>query len=407
MPIKLPDIYLYNPTCEYAVGNGTTSWQPNLLLQKMELDLALLPVYFSKPSDYIVINKKPSGEFYNLLSKLGIGIPGILQKKEIDSFSGIEINRLLPWGWSPATHKLLAPLKSLCSDSFKKSPVFEWNPEHRNLYSKKFALQILQKMLIEIEPDIRINQNQIARTCTTKTEIEALLKDWENLMIKAPWSSSGRGLQRITKIPVHQKVWEKILGTIQDQGYVIVEPLLNKVFDLAFQFEMKKGKVRYLGISNFIADKKGQYQGNYLNGLPNGLSPEIIKFVQTVPEIIVPSLTSVLEKSALATLYEGNFGVDTLIFRDEKQTLKINPCLEINVRQNMGLLSLQLEKLIQPGKKGMYRMYYDTQKSFFNFVQELENRFPLIISNQKIQSGFFPLTDFEENTMFGTYILVD
>ena len=208
------NVYYFNPTCEYAVGNGTTSWQPNLLLQKMESDLALLPVYFSKPQDYIVIGKKPSEEFSDRLNKIGIQIPNILLKNKITDFRSlnININRLLPWGWSPATHKLLSPLKSLCSDVFKESPVFEWKPWHRDLYSKKFALQILQEMLFEIESNILIDRNRIARICTTKTEIKELQKTWGNLMVKAPWSSSGRGLQRITKVPVHPKVWEKILG---------------------------------------------------------------------------------------------------------------------------------------------------------------------------------------------------
>ena len=187
----------------------------------------------------------------------------------------------------------------------------------------------------------------------------------------------------------------------------MVEPLLDKAFDLAFLFEIEKGKIRYLGISNFTTDKKGQYQGNYLNGLPDNLSPEINEFVQAAPETVLPSLIKVIEESDLAKYYEGNFGVDTLIFRDKNQNLKINPCLEINVRQSMGLLSLQLENLIQPGIKGMYRTYYNPQKSFFEFVHKMKIEYPLIISNQKIEKGFFPLTDFDVNTMFGAYMIVD
>ena len=226
-------------------------------------------------------------------------------------------------------------------------------------------------------------------------------------MIKAPWSSSGRGLQPITKTPVHPKVWEKINGIITDQGYVMVEPLLNKAFDLAFQFEMKKEKIKYLGVSNFITDKKGQYQGNFLNGLPLDLPFQLTEFITSIPETILPPLIKILESSALAKLYEGNFGVDTLIFWDENKNLKINPCLEINVRQNMGLLSLQLEKLIYYGIKGIFSTYYDPRKSFFEFARKMETQFPLTITNRKIKKGFFPLTDFNENTMFGAYILID
>ena len=54
MTENLPDIYLFNPTCEYAVANGHTSWQPNRLLQKMEEDLGTLPLFFARPQDVIL-----------------------------------------------------------------------------------------------------------------------------------------------------------------------------------------------------------------------------------------------------------------------------------------------------------------------------------------------------------------
>ncbi len=406
---KLINLYHYNPTCEYAVGNGDLNWQPNLLLQKMESELALLPLYFARPTDYILVENKPAEKFSFRISKLDIQCPCFIAKKEVNDYPGEtdKIDRLLPWGWSPAEHKLLAPLKSHCSATFRTSPVFNWKPEHRDLYSKKFALQILREVLSEIDAVNVIKPELTARVCTSKTEIEELLKIWGNVMIKAPWSSSGRGLQPITKTPVHPKVWEKINGIITDQGYVMAEPLLNKAFDLAFQFEIKKGKIKYLGLSNFITDKKGQYQGNFLNGLPSDLPFQLTEFIASIPETILPSLINILENSALAKLYEGNFGVDTLIFRDKNQHLKINPCLEINVRQNMGLLSLHLEKLIYNEIKGIYRTYYDSRKSFFEFAREMETQFPLTITNHRIKKGFFPLTDFNENTMFGAYMLID
>ena len=72
----------------------------------------------------------------------------------------------------------------------------------------------------------------------------------------------------------------------------------------------------------------------------------------------------------------------------------------------MGLLSLQIEKLISPEKKGIFQMYYNPKKSFTEFVREMESKFPLATLNQKIKKGFFPLTDFSPNKMFGAYIFV-
>ncbi|MCK5729937.1 MAG: hypothetical protein KAH68_02605, partial [Draconibacterium sp.] len=117
-------------------------------------------------------------------------------------------------------------------------------------------------------------------------------------------------------------------------------------------------------------------------------------------------LIQVIENSDLVLYYEGYFGVDTLIYKDKNGHLKINPCLEINVRQNMGLLSLQLEKLIHSEKKGTYNTFYKPGTKFLQFKNEMEKRYPLKVSNHKIESGFLPIIEVFDDTLFGAYILV-
>ncbi len=403
------DIFLFNPTCEYAVANGQPFWQANRLLLKMEADLATLPCFFANPYDIILTDKIPSNEFVESFEPFHFSMPQFFQKDEFlrKTFSEtFGINKLLPWGWSPAAHRLLSPLKQYCSDAFKQSPVFLWNPENRELYSKGFALEILKEIKSALNFDFLLPENLITEKCTTREEIERLMLRWGKVMIKAPWSSSGRGLQPITKTPVHEKVWEKIVGIIKAQGFVIAEPYLNKAADLAFQFEFKKGKVEFVGISNFTTDKKGQYQGNYIHGIPDNFEPDVVEFAEFVPSVLIDPIIKILEKSKLAANYEGNFGVDTLIFRDESNKLKINPCLEINVRLNMGLLALYLEKLVSPEKKAEYRTYFQPGISFYEFKTAMQKKYPARFLNGKLESGFFALTEANENIQFGAYLLI-
>lgn len=409
MNIKSPDIYFFNPTCEYAVANGNASWQPNRLLQKMESDLAILPLFLAQPNDCVLADSELSSTFFLKMSDLNVQLPRVVAKDKAlkdANFLNIPKGKLLPWGWSPAAHKLLDPLKKNCSNEFLQLPVSTWKPEYKTLYSKKFALGILKEISAQIDPEILIPSELLPKICTTKREIELLIKKWNKLLIKAPWSSSGRGLQPITKTPVHPKVWEKLMGIVNNQGFVMVEPLLNKVMDLALQFELKNQKVSFLGISRFSVDSKGQYQGNFLNGFPENTDTEIKNFADSIPEKILLPLISAIEKSNLAMWYEGNFGIDTLIFLDKNNRLKINPCLEINVRQNMGLLSLYFEKLLLPGEKGIFRTFYQPGKTFFIFKNEMEKKYPLKLSKNKIKSGFISLIDTDPNTHFGAYILV-
>lgn len=403
------NVFFFNPTCEYAVANGNDSWQPNRILQKMESDLGTLPMFFAEPEDFILVNQIPSAGFLKQFEKIGLKPPQFVSLKEIQNkeFSKRRtFNKLLPWGWSPAAHRLLSPLKPACSEGFNNSPVAFWTPEHREIYSKGFASNILRELMESVKSDVFISEDFLPEICTTRNHFEKLITRWGKLMVKAPWSSSGRGLQPITKTPVHEKVWEKLLGIVNEQGYAVVEPFLNKVADMAFQFELTQGKVTFLGISNFATDKKGQYLGNFLNGEPEFRSKEITNFISKVPEIIIEALIKILEHSKLAKYYEGNFGIDTLIFLDEKKHLKINPCLEINVRQNMGLLSLQLEKLIHQNRKGIFKLFFNSGETFLSFKEKMGEKYPLKIIQNKIGSGFFALTDTTPDAQFGAYILV-
>jgi len=409
MQLILPDIYLFNPTCEYAIANGNSNWQPNQILRKMESDLSALPLFFAKKDDYVLVDRILSTEFIETLQQIDIDIPNFILKNDAiknEDFIGLPKNKLLPWGWSPSIHKFLSPIKESCSAEFQQSPVFNWKPEHREITSRKFALGILKRLQSTLNTDYIIPVEYTPKVCITQNDFETAIQQWGEVMIKAPWSSSGRGLQPITKTPVHPKVWEKVLGIVKEQGYATAEPLLNKVLDLAFLFELKKGRIKYLGISNFCTNKKGQYHGNYLNGLPKTIEKRVSEFVDFIVNEIRQPIINAIENSKMAIHYEGVFGVDTLIYYDRNNRIKINPCLEINVRHTMGLLALRLEKIIYENKKGIYRTYYQPETSFYDFNKGMTKKYPPKIVENKIVSGFFALSEAAKNSLFGAYILL-
>jgi len=402
-----PDIFLFNPTCEYAVANGNASWQPNRLLQKMEEDLGTLPLFFARPEDIVLVKRAPSGHYLSALESWGIPLPGfgLLEDAVNGKLSEITPGWLKPWGWSPAAHRILKPLKKACSREFLDSPASQWLPRHRDLYSKKFALEILRDLLPLLPPEKVLTNSLLPRVCTTRNETSDLVEQWDQLMIKAPWSSSGRGLQPITKKPVVPKVWEKVTGIINEQGYAMAEPLLDKVLDIALQFELKKGKVTFLGMSIFLTDKKGQYQGNYLKRWPQDTPEEVRQFAGSLPGLLAGTLAKTIENSPLAEYYEGVFGVDTLLFRDRAGALRVNPCLEINVRQNMGLLSLRLAKLLAPQSRGVFKTFYQPGHTFLSFKKAMEKNYPPRLAGKKMHTGFFALTEATHDTLFGAYLL--
>jgi hypothetical protein len=169
-----PNIYLFNPTCEYAVANGNANWQPNRLLQKMEFDLSVLPLLFAKKDDFVLVDRIPSEEFIESLKQIGMAIPNFILKTDAINnlnFMGLPKNKMLPWGWSPAVHKLLSPFKLSCSGEFQESPVFNWNPEHRNIISRKFATGILKKLQSTLKADYILPVELAPKICTTQNDI--------------------------------------------------------------------------------------------------------------------------------------------------------------------------------------------------------------------------------------------
>lgn len=405
----LPDIYFFNPTCEYAVANGRTSWQPNRLLQKMEEDLCTLPVYFATPGDVVLVRKMPPASFAENLAKIGLMAPRFVpvQFAVTDkNFISIQKNRLIPWGWSPSVHKLLEPLKATCSADFRHSQAAVWQPAFRYYYSRKFAADVLNALRPLLPEQFIIPHHLQPVACETADELESCIRQTGKAMVKEPWSSSGRGLQPITKQPVVTKVWEKLCGIIKEQGYAMVEPYLDKQLDMALEYEIINKKVHFRGISRFFTDSKGRYLGNCLNGWPSETAPRLVTFAESMVQEIAAPLAAVLENSPLTEWYEGILGVDTLIFYDEHGLLRINPCLEINLRMNMGILSLKLEKMIAGGRKGLFRTYYQKGKTWHSFCQEMTGMYPAVFEGSKLASGFFPLVPADEHSLFGAFLHV-
>ncbi len=409
MEMDIPGIFLFNPTCEYATANGHVSWQPNRLLQKMEEDLGTLPLFFARPADIVLVRKIPPANFLASLKKIGIDTPGWALINDIASLSDLGNKsgfRLSPWGWSPATHRLLHPLIDCCPDDLKNLAMTYKTVEYREICSRKFALGILKSLLLQLPAEKVLPPHMIPEIVRNKTEIQNSLQRWKKIVVKAPWSTSGRGLQYVTKTPVVEKVWEKLLGIIKDQGYALAEPLLEKEMDMGLQFKIRNGIICYLGVSRFLTDTKGQYKGNYLNGWAQEADLKTVEFAESLPQLIVGPLIKVLESSPMTGQYNGNFGVDLLIFRDEMGILRVNPCLEINVRQTMGQLALIVEKHISPDKKGMFKLFYQPGKSFLEFSIEMGKMYPVEINDSQVNRGFFPVTPPLPEAAFGAYILV-
>jgi hypothetical protein len=402
------DVFYFNPTCELAVANGSFSYMPPRLLRGFEHDCSVLPFVFGKSGDFVLTEKIPSGEFIMKLADVGFEMPEFCLLKELIYGKTESFGSIFPWGWSPAAHFILKDLKAKCSPEFRESPVFSWTEEYKTLFERITSLHFLNDFLKQNPLDFFIGPELTGTKVTGIEEIENLLKRQVQMVLKAPMSSSGRGIQIIRKPILNTSNRQWISGILNQQKYLIAEPFLNKVVDFSFQFKLTgNSEPEYLGYSVFETNTNGQYRCSLIHPeIENSGFSEISPEMETMIGITAARLKESLKHSVYASLHRGFLGIDAMIYRDW-EGLKIQPCIEINSRMNMGILTMQIEKKIHQDTTGKYELFYGPPGEFRRFATEKALEQPLKLKNGKLKSGFLSLVEPEGEKQFGAYVVAE
>ena len=405
-----PDIYYFNPTCELAVANGSPNFMASAKLRRFEDELSILPGVLAQPNDLVIVDRQPPQQFKDQLESAGFAPPLFRTMENLLSDPSCipdEIGFLFPWGWSPSAHKLLLPFKSSCSSDFRNSPVSEWREIHHELYSRKTSLAILHRIIMTQHANNLLSDSDLPELCISHEQIITLQKRWGKVVVKSPWSASGRGLQVLRPNEYNQTNRQVISGIFKQQGYVVVGPWHHKVLDLSFQyFSFGNGSIEYKGLTSFSTDHAGRYAGNYIQEFPHDLPPEIDEFLKINIQEIQTEIQEVLIKSDYSTEYFGWFGVDGMIFRSAEGDLKFQPCLEINCRFTMGAIALKLRDQLAEYSIGEFRIMHGIEGQFLQFCRQKMYKEKLIVKSGKIIQGFLPLTPALPNSCFGAYLRV-
>lgn len=405
LEMNKPCVFYFNPTCELAVANGSFSYMPPLLLQEMERDLAVLPFVFGTSTDFVWTENPPTDEFSRKMQDSGFEMPVFAGLAQLESLSKGTYAGLCPWGWSPAAHFKLKNLKSNCSEEFKQSPVFEWKEEHQLLFERSTSLDVLSELVSQNRFPWLIESSMTGKRVTGFSEIELLLEQHQAVVLKAPLSSSGRGIQIIRRKNLNNSNKQWISGILKQQKYLIAEPFLEKLSDLSFQFQVKgPSDLRYLGYSLFETNANGQYRGTLihpdLKHIPMfGSGAELEEMIQAAAETIRKALVN----TVYSTFYRGFLGVDALLFSQQGK-LMIQPCIEINCRMNMGILTMLLESKIHPDAVGKFELYYGSTGEYSRYAAEQIQQNQPVFQNGKIRSGFLSLVEPDQQKKFGAYI---
>ena len=319
-------LHIFNPEHDIALAANLGNFTAPHAGRQLRHDLGYLPAIWAAQGDYVLVEDVEAAQraFARLTHR---EFDGFVDKYAL---SKLAVDRVEPWGWDLA----------LCS--FLRRYVVEDVPEDedvaviRDLSHRKHAVTLLRELR---EIDGTTGDSWLA---DLMIEVRQALSYNRRIVVKAPWSSSGRGIRFIEgEADDYQKRW--IENVVARQGCVEIEPYCNKVKDFAMEFESDgEGHVRYLGLSLFHT-ANGAYTGNILateeekremmgRYLPTAL-------LDTVQQRICERMGERYKGK-----YRGPFGIDMMIVASETGGFLLHPCVEINLRRTMGHVALELAR---------------------------------------------------------------
>lgn len=330
-------IHIFNPEHDIALASNLSNFTAPHAGRQLRHDLGFLPAVWADEGDIILVDDLELAQHecrkFQMAAKRQLGrcflTGNYLFAPWKQSVSLRETTCIQPWGWDRA---LCARLKRIGID-LSLMPSEDQLDDIRLLSHRRTSASILP----QLQGEGTVGE---AFECHSADEVSTLLERYGRVVMKAPWSSSGRGLRflDVQHTPLQMQAgWLKNL--LSAQGSVMVEPYYKKVKDFGMEFMCSSaGEVSYEGLSLFHT-ANGAYIGNIL-------ATEAAKQEMTSRYVSVELLDNIKEKICtmlspiLAGRYTGPFGVDMMITE-----VGLHPCVEINLRRTMGHVALSLSPL--------------------------------------------------------------
>lgn len=328
-------IHIFNPDTELTFEKNSLNFTPGKSIVNFIYSLALLPALYAEEGDSIILpdydghSPDPSSlPFYALCN---------LKKLEVIPFKSVaavirkgagENHKVSPWGWNKAIfHKLC------------RLGVPEYSLPDKNMIDRiRLLAHRSQTIKFFQQYGELFPQCPSPRMLTTLSELKSVISEGNNVCLKSPWSSSGRGVVFSNSMePERIMRWGDAI--IRNQGGLMAEKVYPREKDFASEWIIKDGKAEFAGISLFKTSEKGKYSGNLL--LPQNLIFEDLRKSTRWSDDILTIQRNFIDRN-ISPYYSGPVGIDMLSFSNGE----INPCVEINIRRTMGHVALKVADTI-------------------------------------------------------------
>lgn len=390
-------LYIFNPEHDLALASGEANYMAPASARRMASELALLPMWYAEEGSAVLAPSAYNLDYVKKIQELlGLSVD-LITEPELAIEPDLDIR---PWGWDVALRKRLSVLgvdEVLLPSMGQLNDLREYS--HR---SKAVALL----------PELQLNECFCGESYYLKTpeEWKRFVEGRKECLLKAPLSGSGKGLNWCKGIftPFISGWCTRVAAS---QGGVIAEPIYNKVEDFAMEFYSDgAGELTFVGYSLFHTGKSGMYEGNCL--LSNGAIRK--QLAQYIPLEALMDLENCLRyrlSALVGTVYKGYLGVDMMICRfpeNEKPVFRIHPCVEINLRMNMGVIARFLhDRYVRPGSTGRFVIdYHPSEGEALQEHERMSATYPLESREGRVYSGYLPLVPVHRRSCYRAWIWV-
>ena len=341
--IAMPAIHLFNPENDLALSSGSAHYTARPNAMAFHRAGEALPFWWAEAGDRVIAPSVPEVWLAEMKKLFDIKVD--FYKADMDS-AGFHAR---PWGWSlDAKSQFLrvgVDSMALLTD--------EHIDRLRQLSHRRLTIEVLRRLSLKCD----FIKTPIPIEAYTTDEAMSFISDSPSCYVKSPWSSSGRGVFSTIAMP-REELARRIGGIIRRQGSVMCEVELDKVADFAMLFHSDGKRVRHFGYSLFFNAATSAYVGNMIMDD----AAIVARLSQWVPETHLHEVALALQDiltELVASDYQGCFGVDMMIYRDDKGGMAIAPCVEVNLRMTMGVVAwIWRQRYLAEGCQAILKVEY-------------------------------------------------
>ena len=344
---------IFNPEHDIALATHTDNFTAPHAARHLRASLGFIPAFWADDGDLVLVDDSEAAAEAVRHMRGHAADVRFVTRDDLALIPANDIEAIDPWGWDSSLCYSLRTcnegLARLMPDSHRLDLI-------RTASNRMFAATHLLPQLRSI--DRRLTGESCY--CATADELSARLRANGRSVLKAPWSSSGRGIRYVEREP-DDNVMGWCRNIMERQGGIMAEPFYPKAIDFGMEFwHYAGGNTEYRGLSLFDT-RNGAYCGNILateadkrDMLAQYADMEL---VDKVRDSII-GLTATL----LGDWYEGAFGIDMMaVTGDDGKSQLIHPCVEMNLRRTMGHVALALSP-DEHGPQGLMRIYASSGK---------------------------------------------